>query len=168
MVVANFIRDLTTMERYASEAMVVAEKIGHSDLAGGSQKQLGNLYAGPRDGSQTPRGIGRASYRWPGPQDIGKRLRMACGCMGSAFLEKRVSHRGNYAVRGGSSHYRSAGWVQSAFGVFLPGTHTGNLGKISDALSALQESLDFAKRNDHGVALTRASEWDRLAPARDR
>jgi tetratricopeptide (TPR) repeat protein len=40
--------------------------------------------------------------------------------------------------------------------LFYLGLTRGNLGKISEALSALHESLDFARRNDHGVALTRA------------
>ena len=39
---------------------------------------------------------------------------------------------------------------------FYLGLTLGNLGKISEAMAALQESLDFARRNDHGVALARA------------
>ena len=38
---------------------------------------------------------------------------------------------------------------------FYLGLTRANLGKISEALSAMQEALDFARRNDHGVALTR-------------
>jgi tetratricopeptide (TPR) repeat protein len=155
-VVANFERDLALMERYGSEAMALAGKIGHSGL----EAEATNNWA---TYMQVTGRLADAAQYWqksvPLARSLGHRQALGHGLRLHGLMRFWKSEY-HAAEAMGYEAVQVAAEVRDGFNLplahFYLGLTLGNLGKISDAMAALQESLDFARRNDHGVALARA------------
>jgi tetratricopeptide (TPR) repeat protein len=153
--VANPLRDVAGMERYGPEAMALAERIGNPALAAEA-------------------GANWAMYL----QVIGHLSESERHWERSLSLARSLSHRSALApgltfygvVQFWRSEYESAEATETEAaqvaagirdGYHLPlalyylGLSRANRGRISSAMSSMQEALDFARRNNHGVALTR-------------
>jgi predicted ATPase len=154
--VATDMRDLAAMERYGKEAGALAERIGDSGLTA------------------------EAGISWALYMQVQGRLSDAAHHFNRAIpLARSLGHRSALArgltfkglVHFWGSEYEIAEAVQSEAaqlaaevrdGFHLPlslyylGLTRANRGRISEAMSSMQAALDFARRNNHGIALTRA------------
>jgi serine/threonine protein kinase len=154
-VLATDMRDLATMETCGKEAMVLAERIGDPALA--AEAGISWALFMQVQGRSTE----AATY-------FDKAIPLARSLGHRRALARGLTYRG--LVLFWTSEYEAAEAVQSEAarlaaevrdGFHLPlslyylGLTRANRGKISDAMSAMQEALDFARRNNHGVALTR-------------
>jgi tetratricopeptide (TPR) repeat protein len=153
--VAYYLRELADIEQYGRAAMELAERIGNQALTAEAAINWA-IYVGVE---------GRLSEA----QSYYERyLPLARSVGHSAALPAGLMYRG--LVHFWKSEYDAAertqveacqvaaeardGFCQPLALLFL-GLTRANRGRISEAMDSMQEALDIAKRNNHGVALSR-------------
>ncbi len=153
--VATHTRELAVVELYGREAMSLADRIGSPALIA----ETGNNWA---QHMQVVGRLGEAEGYWK------RSIPLARSSGHSSALSMGLTYRG--VMHFWESQYEAAETMELEAsivaselrdGFHLPlslyylGLARANRGKISEAMSSMQQALDFARRNDHGVALVR-------------
>jgi len=153
--VAHVLRELAHIEEYGKAALVLAERIGNQALAA----EAGNNWAaymgvtGQLAEAQIhyERSISLA-------RSIGHRAALPAGLMYHGLLHFWKSEY-EAAENAQVEACQVAAEVRDGF--YLPltllylGWTQANRGRISNAMASMQEALDLARRNSHGLALSR-------------
>jgi tetratricopeptide (TPR) repeat protein len=153
--VAHNLRDLDNVELYGREAMALAERTRNPALVADAGMQWA-LYLGvtgrlPETQAQWDRCI-------PLARSVNHRSALAFGL---TFQGVKHFWESNYALAEATQLEASelAAGIRDGFhlplALFYLGLSRANRGRISEAMDALNQALDFAKRNNHAVALSR-------------